>query len=117
MFARMKAGRSRSNAERVSPFSRSLSRIRRQIDRVDAEMVALIAKRAALTQCALTLKVEHGACLHCPRREQEILDRVKALAAGYGIDSLAVERIFMLLLRQYVGPDSVTVAGPMPPIE
>jgi len=117
MLASMKTGHSRIDADSTSPFTYGLSRIRHQIDQVDSEMVALIAKRATLTKRALALKAEHGMCLHCPQREQEIIDRVKTLAAGHGIDSLTMERIFMLLLRQYVGPNSGTVAGSIPRIE
>ncbi|HVA54626.1 MAG TPA: chorismate mutase [Gammaproteobacteria bacterium] len=113
MLARIKAGLSRIEADDVAPFSQALGRIRHEIDQIDTEMIALIAKRATLTKRAFALKSKHGMPLHCPQREQEILERLKALAIGYGIDPLVVEGVFMLLLRQYAGPDSGSAADPV----
>jgi chorismate mutase len=92
-----------SNADQAAVFARNLDRIRTEIDAVDLELIALMARRNALTRSALALKQLNKVPLHCPEREREILDHVRSLAVEYGIQEDMVQRVFMLLLRQYVG--------------
>ncbi|MDE2090300.1 MAG: chorismate mutase [Gammaproteobacteria bacterium] len=112
MSVYMKVPQSGIEVDEIALFSQALDQIRRQIDQVDNELIALIAKRARLTEGALALKSQHGMPRYCPQREREILGRVTALASGYGIDPLAVAGVFMLLLRQYAGPGNEPAADP-----
>lgn len=45
--------------------------------------------------------------------KQELLERMTALAIGYGIYPLVMEGVFMLFLPQYAGPDSGSAADPI----
>jgi len=113
MSGHMKDALTRIEVYDLAPFYQALNQIRRQIDLIDSEIIELVAKRATLSKHALALKAEYGVCLHSPRREQEILERVKSLATSHGFDSLVAEHIFMPLLRQYVGPGSGIVVNPV----
>ena len=103
-------GDARSRPPHDPACQEALAQIRSQIDELDTTLVSIIGRRGRLSRQALTLKAGHGMALHSPQREQEILDRAVTLAQHNGLDVALVRNMFMLLLRQYVGPgDNATV--------
>ncbi|MCB1069884.1 MAG: chorismate mutase [Verrucomicrobia bacterium] len=60
----------------------SLDALRRQIDALDAELVALLNRRAAIAKAIGEVKREKGCDLYVPSREREVLDKVCGLNRG-----------------------------------
>lgn len=75
-----------------------LSTLRLQIDALDAQLLALLAQRAALVQRAWDCKRAGGIERLDPQREQEIADRLAAQAVALGLEPATVRRIFAQII-------------------
>ena len=63
-----------------------LARLRASIDNIDAALVHLLAERFKCTQAVGQLKAERGMPPADPRREEEQVARLRALADEAGLD-------------------------------
>ena len=72
---------------------------RRQIDRVDRTIVALLAERVRLGIRVGRLKRRLDQPARVPEREADVLDRVRAAAAGQLLPA-SVERIFTAIIAE-----------------
>jgi len=77
-----------------------LAEIRRQIDAVDEQLVALLARRMQLVRRVGRCKP--AGCVRDPAREEEVLRRVRRRARQAGADPEMVARVFRLLIEQAV---------------
>lgn len=75
-----------------------LEQLRAEIDRTDAQILALLQARARLVAQAWQWKQGHGVERHDPKRESVLLARLQALNAGSGLDPAVVETVFRALL-------------------
>jgi chorismate mutase/prephenate dehydrogenase len=85
-----------------------LTKIRKEIDGIDDQLLTLLERRARVVAEAWQLKEGLGLSIHDPRREREILDRLRMDARE--LDPELVEHIF----RRIVGvatPPPEAVAG------
>ncbi len=73
--------------------------LREQVDEVDRELIRFLNERARIVQEIMTLKVESGAPVYDPKREEEILRRVVEQNTGPIYDS-AMRDIFELILHR-----------------
>jgi len=64
------------------PTSPSLANFREQIDRLDAQILALVNRRARLAAQIGHIKQQEGASTYVPSREQQVLVRLAALNRG-----------------------------------
>jgi chorismate mutase len=82
---------------------------RAQIDKIDAELVRLLNRRAGL---AIQIgKLKHGAGLPVcsPKRERYVLSR--AIQANQGpLDNQAIEKFFQLMIRESLRLQSIVIA-------
>lgn len=78
-----------------------LTEIRAGIDAVDAELVALLARRELLVRRAAPLKPDDAA-VRAPARVEQVIARVRALAADAGASPDAVERIYRGMIATYI---------------
>ena len=76
-----------------------LREVRERIDQVDRELVELLARRAALSQQAASIKARAGQPVPDPPREEAMLATRRAWAGELGLDAEAVEAIFRAILR------------------
>ena len=83
-----------------------LAQIRREIDGIDDQLLTLIERRACVVAEAWRLKEGLGWAIHDPRREREILDRLRMDARE--LDPELVEHIF----RRIVGVATPTPEAP-----
>lgn len=79
--------------------SPELRAVRDLIDDVDQELVALLARRAALARRAGRVKAELGAGVFDPARETDMLERRGAWADGLDLDAEDVIEVFRAVLR------------------
>src|SRR3546814_17978795 len=72
----------RSGAMRRANVSSDLSGLREQIDRIDGELIQLLAQRARMTAALGEHKSAHGLLLYVPDRAPELLRARREAAAA-----------------------------------
>jgi chorismate mutase len=72
--------------------------VRKDVDRVDHEIVHLIAKRQELAGKIARIKISRGLPVHDERRSREVLASVFNRAVEYKIDPVSVQKIFETLV-------------------
>lgn len=82
--------------------SSPLQDARRSIDKIDRRVVELLAERFALVDELSATKAASGAAVRDPEREQELLDRVSALAEEHGLSPDLVRPIYEEVLARSV---------------
>lgn len=78
-----------------------LAGIRAGIDALDAEIVALLARREELVRRAAPLKADDAA-VRAPARVEQVIARVRGLAAEAGASPDTVERIYRGMIAAYI---------------
>lgn len=78
----------------LAPSAPELREARGQIDELDRELVALLARRTELARRAGRAKAELGLPIRDPAREAELLAEREALGAARGLDAAAVRQVF-----------------------
>ena len=71
----------------------SLSKLRAQLDEIDAELIRVLAKRASVVQEIWAWKQQHGVPRIDPAREVELRTRLLAQAESLGLSRDAVTAI------------------------
>ena len=75
----------------------TLAEIRAAIDAVDREIVRLLAERLRHTRDAARFKADEGE-VAAPKRVEEVVAKVKALAAERGLPAEIVEPVYRALI-------------------
>lgn len=88
--------------------------LRAQIDALDAEIVALMARRAAYIDRAIDLKPGEGLPARIGERVEEVVARVRTRALAEGLDPDLVEALWRRLIDWSVAREEV-VLGPGAP--
>jgi chorismate mutase len=73
--------------------------LRERVDEVDRELIEALSERARIVQKIMALKIEAGAPVYDPRREEEILRSVVERNPGPIYDS-SMRDIFELILHR-----------------
>jgi chorismate mutase len=73
--------------------------LRERVDEVDQELIEALSERARIVQEIMALKIEAGAPVYDPRREEEILRSVVERNPGPIYDS-SMRDIFELILHR-----------------
>lgn len=92
----------------------SLDEVRQQIDRVDRELVALIAERGHYVRQAAGLK-KTAAEIPAPQRVAQVLARVDALARESGADPAVVAATWRAMIAAFIEAEQGTHALLHPP--
>lgn len=92
----------------------SLDEVRQQIDRVDRELVALIAERGQYVRQAAGFK-KTAAEIPAPRRVAQVLARVDALARESGADPVVVSATWRAMIAAFIEAEQGTLALLHPP--
>ena len=73
--------------------------LRARIDEVDRELIRALNERARIVQEIMAIKVEAGAPVYDPKREEEILRKVVEMNTGPIYDS-SMREIFEMILHR-----------------
>lgn len=76
-----------------------LGRLRRQIDRLDAELVRLLAQRFQVTDDVGAVKAAHKLPAHDPQREAAQLARLTELCREEQLDPALLEPVFETITK------------------
>ena len=79
-----------------------LARYRATIDNLDAALVHLLAERFRCTQLVGHLKAELDLPPSDPGRERRQVARLRALAAGSGLDPVFAEKFFAFIVAEVI---------------
>ncbi|MBY6069661.1 chorismate mutase [Leisingera aquaemixtae] len=76
----------------------SMAEVRAQIDRLDIELVQLLAARAGYIDRAIQLKQLNGWPARIPERVEEVVMNARAAAEGEGLDPDLIEDLWRQLV-------------------
>ncbi len=91
----------------MSDFDNSLKTLRDQIDDIDSQLVALLAKRLTVTTKVGELKRAEGMPIFVPEREASLISKRREQAEQSGLSGDLIEDILRRLMRDsYVSQDA-----------
>ena len=79
----------------------SIEEIRLQIDRIDRQIVALLAERGAYVSRAALFKKDDAA-VRAPARVEEVIRKVRALAEKDGANPALVESVYRTMIAAFI---------------
>jgi len=77
----------------------SIEPLREEINRIDREIIRLIAKRQALAEKIVRIKIEQGLSIHDEARVQEVLQSSFNYAVEHKINPVYVQKILQILIE------------------
>jgi isochorismate pyruvate lyase len=80
----------------------ALSDLRRQIDDLDSELVALLAKRQRCVERVIEIKRAEKLPARIPQRIDEILARVRGLAEGEKLEPDLAVALWREMIEQFI---------------
>lgn len=79
-----------------------LEEIRKEIERIDIELIDLIEKRTNHAKLVLDAKKSEGKSINDTGQNKVVLNRVSNAATERGLDGEQVKRIFEILIRMNI---------------
>ena len=80
---------------------KNLNEVRKSIDNVDTRLVKLIAEREFYARQAVNFKINKKQIID-RKRIDAVLKRIKSLSKKYKVNSLTVERIWKLMIKNFI---------------
>jgi chorismate mutase/prephenate dehydratase len=80
----------------------ALASLREQIERIDREIIALIAKRLAIVEGVVEAKLASASPFRDREREETLIARLRTIAAEVGIDPHQIERLYRIVMDMSV---------------
>jgi isochorismate pyruvate lyase len=85
----------------TQPLCNNLAEVRENIDRLDRKIVALLAERGRYVKDAARFKRD-AFQVSAPQRQQEVIDKVRALAEKEGAYPEVVEAAYRALIAGFI---------------
>src|SRR5574338_1630773 len=86
-----------------------LSTLRDRIDKVDRQIIALLAERLRIVEEVALAKLDAASPFRDREREERLLLRLREHATGAGIDPHEVERLYRVVMDMSVAHQEATV--------
>ena len=80
---------------------KNLKEVRKNIDNVDTRLVKLIAEREFYAKEAVKFKTDRSQIID-RKRINTVLSRVKKISKQYKVSSLTVEKIWKLMIQNFI---------------
>lgn len=81
-------------------FFEKIRPMRDEIDRIDSEILSLLARRQEQVEQVVALKKAHSMPVYHPAREEDLIYRLRSQAVRAGINPDFLEDIYRVILRQ-----------------
>jgi isochorismate pyruvate lyase len=78
-----------------------MAEVRAQIDRIDRQVVALLAERSGYVRQAARIKPDRGQIAD-PSRIEDVIAKVRGLAAVEGVAPDLVEAVYRLMIDRFI---------------
>ncbi|MGX7009812.1 chorismate mutase [Lactococcus chungangensis CAU 28 = DSM 22330] len=82
-------------------MAENLTEIRTEIDKVDEQMISLLAQRGDLVKQAATFK-RTVTDVQAPQRVATVIEKVKVLAREKGADEKLVEKLYRNMITDFI---------------
>lgn len=79
----------------------SLNEVRQNIDRIDNDIIKLIAERGTYVAQAATFKKTEDA-VKAPNRVESVIEKVRAKAEEYGANPDMIESLYREMIRNFI---------------
>ncbi|MGW0663773.1 chorismate mutase [Streptodolium elevatio] len=83
------------------PEPQSLAEVRRHIDEIDAELVALLTRRQSLVRTAATFKTDEQS-VRAPDRVERVIAGVRAKAEAAGLAPEVAEAVWRAMITAFI---------------
>ena len=87
----------------------SMAELRVQIDVLDAEIVAALARRAGYVDRAIVLKTQENLPARIEARIEDVVANVRALAMAQGLDPALVESLWRRLIEWSIAREAAVL--------
>ncbi|MCG8618369.1 MAG: bifunctional chorismate mutase/prephenate dehydrogenase [Desulfobacterales bacterium] len=81
-------------------FFEKIRPMRDEIDRIDSEILTLLARRQAQVEQVVALKKAHNMPVYHPAREEDLISRLRSQATQTGMNPDFLEDLYRVILRQ-----------------
>ena len=82
-------------------MAENLTEIRTEIDKIDEQMISLLAQRGDLVKQAATFK-STATDVQAPQRVAAVIEKVKVLAREKGADEKLVEKLYRNMIADFI---------------
>ena len=89
----------------------NMTALRREIDRLDSQIVTLFARRAALIGRAVELKPHEGLPARINSRVDEVINNVRSVATHQGADPELVETLWRAVIDWSIKEEEKTLGA------
>lgn len=79
----------------------SIEEVRNRIDRIDSELVKMIAQRSQCVKAAAAFKSDHSA-VRAPDRVQQVIDKVCKQATEAGLPPVIIEKVYRTMIGAFI---------------
>ena len=88
----------------------SLAELRRQIDALDSELVALLSKRQRCVEQVIEIKRSQQLPARIPERIDEVLERVRGLALAQKLEPDLAVAVWREMIEQFIAYEERTLS-------
>lgn len=88
----------------------TMSDIRAEIDRLDVEIVKLLALRQRCVERAIVVKRRDGIPARVPERVDKVIDQARVLARAHHVDPALVETIWTEMVEWFIAHEERSLA-------
>jgi len=99
------------NVVRAPADCRDLGEVRTEIDRVDRALVERIAERMGYVERAWQIKLGQKAEANVPWRNQQVIDKVRAIAAERGVPPDLCEALWRQMIGWFIQYEEEKLRG------
>jgi isochorismate pyruvate lyase len=79
----------------------SLEEVRANIDRIDREIIGLMAERGRFVHEAARFKTSSTE-VEAPKRVDQVVARVRAMSEEFGLDPKVAEAVYRTMIHQFI---------------
>jgi isochorismate pyruvate lyase len=87
----------------------SMADIRKEIDRIDEQLIKLLAERQRFVEKAIAIKKRDGIPARIPGRIDQVIDNVRILARAHHVDPAMVEAMWTEMVEWFVAHEERTL--------
>lgn len=80
----------------------TMADIRRDIDRIDEDLVKLLAERQRLVEQAIAVKKRDGIPARVPERVEQVMAHIRRLAGTHRVDPALAETLWTEMLEWFI---------------
>ena len=88
----------------------TLDDLRAELEGIDAELVAVLARRFRVVLGVADVKAAEGIPVVLPERIAQVQDRVAALAEQHGLDPALAQRIYRCIIDEAIDLENQRIA-------